>query len=249
MQPAVRQLILGALLLLTLVPPALPAQSDEIESVRRSLVVLLPDIVPDSVRSSVIPGLYEVVVGSRLVYVTADGRYLIEGEITDLEQRKNLTLPRLNEVTLGSIEAVGEALMLVFEPSGEVRHTISVFTDIDSAFSRKLHRELPHYANLGIRVRYLFFPRAGRNSPSYHKAVSVWCAEDRKQRLESAMSGRSVPEGGCVHPVDAHLQLAEKLGISGAPVLVLDNGELLPGYVSAQRLSDVLNRKRSQSRP
>ncbi|MCW8905956.1 MAG: DsbC family protein [Sedimenticola sp.] len=217
----------------------------EIERVRQSLEVLLPGLTPDSIRPTPVEGLYEVVVGSRLVYVTGDGRYMIEGEITDLEQQKNLTVPRLNQVTVAAIDAIGEQQMLIFEADDETRHTLSVFTDIDSAYSRKLQREIRDYTRRGIRVRYLFFPRAGNDSISYDKAVAVWCAPDRRQALERAMAGEVVESSPCENPVARHLELARRLGVSGAPVLVLDNGDMLPGYVSAERLLEVLDRMES----
>lgn len=235
-----------ALLLSTGGMPAVGAQAQPgIERVRQSLEVLLPGLQPDSIRATPVENLYEVVVGSRLVYVTGDGRYLIEGEITDLEQQKNLTAPRLNQVTLAAIDAIGEEQMLIFEADGETRHTLTVFTDIDSAYSRRLQREIGDYTGRGIRVRYLFFPRAGDDSASYAKAVAVWCAEDRRQALERAMAGELVESPPCDNPVRRHLELARRLGVSGAPVLVLDNGDLLPGYVAAERLLEVLERMES----
>lgn len=229
-------------LFLLLVMPLLAAGDAGIERVRQSLAVLLPGIQPDTIQATPVENLYEVVVGSRLVYVTGDGRYLIEGEITDLEQQKNLTVPRLNQVTLAVIDAIGEQQMLIFEPEGEVRHTLSVFTDIDSAYSRKMQQEIGEYTGRGIRVRYLFSPRAGSDSVSYDKAVAVWCAEDRRQAFSRAMAGESVESAACRHPVRQHLQLAGRMGVSGAPVLVLENGDMLPGYVSAERLLEILDR-------
>lgn len=216
-----------------------------IERVRQSLQVLLPGLRPDSIRETPVGNLYEVVIGSRLVYVSGDGRYLIEGEITDLERQKNLTAPRLNQVTLAAIDAIGEQQMLIFEAQGETRHTLTVFTDIDSAYSRKLQQQIGEYTGRGIRVRYLFFPRAGSSSASYDKAVAVWCAPDRKQALEQAMAGRPVESPACENPVEQHLALARRLGVSGAPVLVLDSGDMLPGYVTAERLLEVLARMES----
>ena len=220
---------------------ALAAQTQPgIERVRQSLQVLLPGLQPDSIRATPVENLYEVVIGSRLVYVSGDGRYLIEGEITDLERQKNLTTPRLNQVTLAAIDAIGEQQMLIFEAQGETRHTLTVFTDIDSAYSRKLQQQIGEYTGRGIRVRYLFFPRAGSGSASYDKAVAVWCAPDRRQALEQAMAGEPVESPACENPVEQHLALAGRLGVSGAPVLVLDSGDMLPGYVTAERLFEVL---------
>lgn len=246
--------ILCRTLLVMLLPlvgsPVAGQEADSrIEQVRQSLALLLPTTLPDSIRATPIPNLYEVVVGTRLVYVTGDGRFLIEGEIIDLEGQKSITSPRLNQITLDAIDALGEQNMLVFEPRGDTRHTVSVFTDIDSAYSRKLHQSLDHYRELGIRVRYLLYPRAGPDSDSFDKAIAVWCAPDRYQAMDRAMAGEAVASASCINPVRQHWQLGQNLGVSGAPVLVLENGELLPGYVPADRLEKILGKMRRLSQP
>ncbi|WP_260294777.1 DsbC family protein [Sedimenticola hydrogenitrophicus] len=239
-----RWLVPWLLLSISTAPGAAPSGDRQIAQVRQSLALLLPDVLPDSIRPTPIPGLFEVVVGARLVYVTGDGRYLIEGEIIDLEQQKNLTNPRLNEVTVAAVDAIGEQNMLIFEPAGPARYSVTVFTDIDSAYSRKLHQEIEQYTRRGIRVRYLFYPRAGLESSSFDKAAAVWCSPDRTRALREAMAGEAVEAASCVNPVGDHWRLGGRMGISGAPVIVLENGDMLPGYVSAERLYEVLGKIR-----
>jgi len=242
---------LALLLLLSLLSGPAAAQSDDrqIAQVRQSLALLLPDILPDSIRSTPIPNIFEVVVGARLVYVTGDGRYLIEGEIVDLEQQKNLTNPRLNQITAAAVDAIGEQNMLIFEPPGQTKYTVTVFTDIDSAYSRKLHQAISQYTYRGIRIRYLFYPRAGEESDSFAKAVAVWCAPDRQQAITGAMAGEPVDSISCPNPVRNHWQLGERMGVSGAPVMVLENGDLLPGYVEAERLYEILDKMKRLKQP
>jgi thiol:disulfide interchange protein DsbC len=217
----------------------------DVEHLRQSLTLLLPGVTPESISPTPIPNIFEVVIESRLVYVTGDGRYLFEGEIVDLERQANLTSPRLKEVTLLAIEQVGEENMLIFEPAEKTKHTLTVFTDIDSAYSRKLQQNIAEYTHRGIRIRYLFFPRAGVNSPSYAKAVTVWCADNRHKTITRAMSGEPLESISCPNPVDDHLQLGSRLGVSGAPVLVLENGEMLPGYVDAEKLYEILSKMKT----
>jgi len=138
--------------------------------------------------------------------------------------------------------------MLVYSPP-KIEHTVTVFTDIDCAYCRKLHKNMDDYLSRGIEIRYLMFPRAGRNSASYIKAVSVWCAEDRKSALSLAKAGKAVKQVICEHPVQAHMALAEQMGISGAPVLLLDSGELIPSYLPADQLEAILDDRRAGKRP
>jgi thiol:disulfide interchange protein DsbC len=221
----------------------------DVEHLRQSLTLLLPGVKPERITPTPIPNIFEVVIESRLVYVTGDGRYLFEGEIIDLERQANLTTPRLKEVTLLAIEQVGEKNMLIFEPADKIKHTLTVFTDIDSAYSRKLQQNIAEYTYRGIRIRYLFSPRAGVGSPSYEKAVTVWCANNRHTAMTRAMSGESLESLSCPNPVSDHLQLGRRLGISGAPVLVLENGEMLPGYVDAEKLYGILSKMKSLQKP
>ncbi len=221
-----------------------PLQADnakELERVRVNLTTLLPDSKVDSVRSTPVPGLFEVVLGPRIAYITGDGRFLIQGELIDLELRKSLTMPRLQELKLASVAALGEAKMLVYEPE-EVKHTVTIFTDIDCAFCRKLHKNMENYLSRGIKIRYLLFPRAGRNSASYIKAVSVWCADDQKQAMTQAKVGQSVETAYCQHPIQEHMEVGTQMGVTGTPAMLLDTGDLLPSYLPADQLSAVLER-------
>jgi thiol:disulfide interchange protein DsbC len=133
---------------------------------------------------------------------------------------------------------------VVFGPK-DAPYTITVFTDIDCGFCRRLHAEIGKYNASGIRVRYLFMPRAGKGSESYKKAVGVWCAKDRQRAMTDAKAGKDVPAQDCKNPVDEHLALAELLGINGTPALILPDGELLPGYVPADRLKAAMEDRKA----
>jgi thiol:disulfide interchange protein DsbC len=203
------------------------------------MLALDPELKVDAVRTTPVAGLYEVAIGPRLVYMTGDGRYLIQGSISDIEKREDLTEPRRNAIRLDAINRVSEDQMVVFGPK-DAPHTITVFTDIDCGFCRRLHSEIGKYNANGIRVRYLFMPRTGKGSESYKKAVAVWCAADRQQAMTDAKAGKDVPAQTCDNPVDAHIALADLIGVNGTPALILPDGELLPGYVPADRLKGLL---------
>jgi thiol:disulfide interchange protein DsbC len=193
----------------------------------------------DSIRTTPITGLYEVALGPRLVYMTENGRYLLQGNIIDVDKKENITEARAGAARLRAIDALGEDQMLVFGPKN-APHTVTVFTDIDCGFCRKLHSEMASYNDAGIRVRYLFFPRAGEGSEAYRKAVSVWCASDRKQAMTDAKAGKDVPAKTCPNPVDEHLAMGDLVGVNGTPFMVLPDGGDLPGYVPAERLKRIL---------
>ncbi len=219
---------------------AAPTQENaDIEQVRQGMLKLLSGRAPDSIAASPIPGVYEVLVGAQLYYVSADGKYLLNGKLYDIEKREELTSPKMDKVRAEMIEQVGEENMVIFAPE-KYDHTVTVFTDIDCGYCRKLHAEIKQYNDLGIRVRYLMFPRAGIGSPSYQKAVNVFCADDRNKAMTRAKKGDDLEERNCENPVAKEYSLGQALGVNGTPAIFLESGELVPGYVPAARMASML---------
>ena len=234
------------------------SKQDEIKVITAQVLKELKS-TPGYIKESPIPGLYEVAVGSQIFYFYKDGRYVISGDLFDMKNGLNLTQTARSEAQMvalrtpkpENVEALnkmGEAKMIVFAPKGEVKHTISVFTDIDCGYCRKLHKEMASYHKFGIKIRYLAYPRAGVGSASYNKAVSVWCADDRKKAMNLAKGGGSVENKTCDNPVKEQMALGEKFGVNGTPALVLENGQLYPGYVPADKLIKLLDSLKSDSK-
>ncbi len=207
------------------------AQASSLAQATRHISERFPNVTADDVAVSPVPGVFEVVLGGEVVYVSTDGRYVFTGTLFDLESRKDLTEPARAKVRLKAVNAVPEDRMIIFEPSGETRHTITTFTDIDCPYCRRMHSEISELTGMGIRVRYMFYPRAGVGSDSYDKAVSVWCARDRRAELTRAKAGQRPPKRQCENPVREHMRLASDLGLSGTPMTVTDSGERITGYV------------------
>ena len=195
---------------------------------------------PDSVTPSAIPGLFEVVLGGQVLYVSGDGRFVVQGDILDLEARANVTENRRGELRGQVIEAVSEKDMVVFAPEGPVKYTVTVFTDIDCGYCRKMHSQMAAYNKEGIKIRYLMFPREGLGSESFNKAISVWCADNRQEAMTKAKRGEAVENKACDNPVQAQYELGQKIGVRGTPSMVLEGGEMLPGYVPPTQLAQML---------
>ncbi|MBK1705602.1 DsbC family protein [Halochromatium glycolicum] len=218
------------------------AHASEAKTIREALAKVLPGEKPTSVQPTPIDGLYQVEMGPQVMYMTGDGRYLFDGAIVDLETRENLAETAQNKARLRAIEAVGEDEMIVFE-APDAEHEITVFTDIDCGYCRKLHQNIDAYAEEGISVRYLFYPRTGVDTPSYQKAVAVWCADDQQKAMTAAKNGQPVESESCTNPVERHMELGELMGIRGTPAIVLDNGQMVPGFVEPKRLAQVLEQQ------
>jgi thiol:disulfide interchange protein DsbC len=195
---------------------------------------------PDHIVPSAIPGLFEVVLGGQVLYLSEDGRFVLQGEIIDLESRSNLTENRRGELRGQVISAMSEQDMVVFAPEGPVKYTVTVFTDIDCGYCRKMHSQMEAYNKEGIKIRYLLFPREGLGSESFNKAISVWCATDRLEAMTKAKRGEAVQNKTCDNKVQAQYELGQKIGVRGTPSMVLESGEMLPGYVPPTQLAQML---------
>jgi len=228
------------LFLLLSIFPVLASESSDIKAIKKVFSEVLPGAKVDSVKMSHMKGLYEVVYGAQVIYMSGDGRYVIQGDLIDLKDRTNLTEATRSVHRAKLVGNIKDDTSIIFAPQ-KVKHTITVFTDIDCGYCRKLHREMEQYLAEGIKVRYLAFPRSGIDTKSYFKAVTVWCSKDQKSALTEAKAGTKQEKISCENPVKKHMKLAEQFGVSGTPTIVFDNGEVVPGYVPAARLAKMLN--------
>jgi thiol:disulfide interchange protein DsbC len=210
------------------------------EAIEKALQQVLPDVTPDQISPSPVKGVSEVLIGSRVFYVTNDGRYLFQGNLIDLKTRTDVSEDRRKQIRLDALNHIDEAKMVIF-PAKESRHTVTVFTDVDCTYCRKLHREIDQYNDRGITVRYLMYPRSGVNTPSYYKAVSVLCDSDRQKALTRAKAGEQLERRECDNPIKEHMQLGTVMGLKGTPAIIMDDGELLPGYIPADKLAKALD--------
>jgi thiol:disulfide interchange protein DsbC len=208
-------------------------------AIKKAIATFMPTEQVDAVKPSEIKGLYEVNAGSNIFYASEDGKYLLQGQLFDVDAKKNITESKLGAVRKAALDKIGEQDMIVFKAPNS-KYTVSVVTDIDCGYCRKLHSEIDQYLAQGITVRYLFFPRAGKGSESYNKAVAVWCAADKNKALTAAKKGDAFDTKSCDNPVDKHMQLGDDFGMSGTPMIVTEKGTILPGYVPAAQLAKKL---------
>jgi thiol:disulfide interchange protein DsbC len=223
---------------------AWPLQADDRipRAVTEMLERIIPEYPPDDIRPAAFEGYFEVSYGTDILYVSADGRYLLRGDLYDMRTQANLTESRRAAFRLGLVDALKPEDLVVFPAKDrKPRHVVYVFTDIDCNFCRQLQREMSQYNELGIEVRYLAYPRSGPDTPSYHKIVSVWCADDQRDAMTRAKAGEAIPQKTCDNPVLRHMELAGRVGVRGTPTFVLEDGTTLPGYVPPARLAEYLN--------
>lgn len=217
-----------------------PAAGDA--ALRAAILKAVPGVVIDSIRPSIIPGYREVAIGGRIVYVSADGKYLIQGSLLELSSRDNLTMVSEGALRRSVLDAVPRERRIIFSPA-KPKYRLTVFTDIDCGFCRKMHTQIAEYNKAGISVEYLFFPRAGENSDAWNKAVSVWCAPNRQKAMTDAKADRPVPKKTCTNPIAKDYELGKQVGVDGTPAIYGPDGTQLGGYLSPADMLAKLNRQ------
>lgn len=220
-----------------------PAESDEATAIRTLLGTTQPSMQILGIAPSPVPGLYEVSIqNGQSIYVSADAQYLIPGDLFQAGENGLVNLGELhrNDLRKDKIAALDEKDMIIFPAEGESKATVTVFTDVDCPYCRKLHGDIAELNKLGITLRYLAFPRTGLDTETHYKMVSTWCAEDRKAMFTAAKRGGDVPPADCDNPVAAQYELGREVGVTGTPALVFEDGTILPGYVPAATLAQYL---------
>jgi thiol:disulfide interchange protein DsbC len=230
---------LGAATVAVAVDPPAPAADARIELAKK-----IPGTTPEELHASPIPGMWELVHGTDVAYVTSDGKYAISGDLYDLAKNDNLTEVRRRDIRRKLLAGVPESDMVIFSPK-DPKYTVTVFTDVDCAYCRKLHSQIAEYNRLGVRVRYLFYPRSGPNTDSWTKAEQVWCATNRNEALTRAKQGEELksPKSCGTSPVARDYEMGQQFDIRGTPAIVMNNGEMLGGYLSPMQLVQHLQGK------
>lgn len=182
-----------------------------------------------------IAGLYQTVTDGQVLYLTGDGRYVIQGDAFDIQTRTPLNVLTMNRLRREAIAKLQPGQMIRYAPP-HPKYTVTVFTDVDCPYCRAFHANIAEINKLGIAVDYLFWPRSGLGTPSAQKAVDVWCSSDRQAALTHAFEGQPPRSASCQSPVARDFNLGVDLGVDGTPTVIADNGVVLGGYVDPPEL-------------
>jgi len=205
----------------------------------------IPGTKKDDIRPTPVTGVFEVRRGADIVYMSGDGQYVFTGDLYHVPSHTNLTEAHRRVLRQKLIDSIPESQMVIFSPP-QPKYTVTVFTDVDCAYCRELHRQIADYNRLGVRVRYIFFPRTGPNTESWRKAEQVWCSTDRKSALTRAKLGQPLDAKPCgATPVEREYELGKAIGLEGTPGIVAANGAMVGGYLPPQALVDELTQQRS----
>jgi len=234
----------GVLLTISLAATAADVDYSNVEARIRALA---PGATSIAISETPVDGLLMVQVGGDIVYATADARYMVQGRLVDMETMEDLTEGAKSEVRRELLANTDAGSQITFAPS-EPAYDLTVFTDIDCGYCRKLHAQIDEYNQQGIAIHYMAFPRAGIGSHSYDKAVSVWCAGDPRSALTQAKQGAEPDPAKCDNPIDEQYQLGRELGVTGTPSLLTAEGQMIPGYVPPEQLRARLDQMAAASK-
>lgn len=210
-------------------------EQGNIDKVRLELIKMIPQAANAEIIASPVAGIYRLQVQGNYAYAFVDGDYVLLGDLFNTKDGVNLGDAAATERMARLIESVPESKMIVYGPEKPKRY-ITIFTDIDCGYCRKLHREVPQLTEAGIQVRYLAYPRAGVGSDSHKKYVSVWCNDDQQTALTDAKSGKDVATAGCDNPIEETYNLGREVGVRGTPTIIFDDGTVTPGYLPPEQL-------------
>jgi thiol:disulfide interchange protein DsbC len=210
-------------------------------TIRAVIAKKFPDMTVDDVRPTPMSGIYEVAMGAETAYVSADGAYLIAGDLYDIGSRTNLTEAGRQKTRVQALSKLDEREMIIFKPT-KVKHTITVFTDVECGYCRKLHSQIDELNQRGIQVRYLAYPRAGPGTDDWHKMEAVWCSMDRKKAITEAKQGHLVKSQQCAAPIAKQYKLGEQFGVRGTPAIFTSNGDYIGGYLAPDQMVQELDR-------
>lgn len=229
------------------VAPAIVPGSPESHA-RAAIHAINPNVEVDRVSPAPLPGFQEVIVGGQVVYVSNDGKYLMQGTLYDIPTKTNLGETAMAKVRQKLLRTMPLSDRIVFAAAAP-KYTVDVFTDVECGYCRKLHSQIAEYNREGISVQYLAFPRMGLGSADFKKMVAVWCSSDPKKALTDVKNDRPIPYRNCTNPVTAQYNMGQRMGLSGTPMILAADGTQLGGYLPPAQLRAALDKKAAGGKP
>lgn len=219
-------------LMLTVGLPGVADTDQALQKVRQVIKQQFPGHEPKSLEASPLPGFYHFFMGGQILYISEDGEHLLVGDIYSTRNNVNHTEALRRDQRLDEIGKV-KGDFISYVPKKEL-YRVTVMTDIDCGYCRKFHNHMSEFLQRGVRVDYMLTPFRGPDST--RKAVSVWCAADQNKAMDTGKAGKAVGNEKCKNPIDRNLEITKQLSIRGTPAIILETGDIIPGYVPPDKL-------------
>ena len=211
-----------------------------------SLKQKYPAMAIDAVNKTPVPGLFEVVMGRKLAYTEATGRYFMFGSVIDMQSHQDLSAARLEELARVDVRTLPLKDSFTHVVGSGRRH-LYVFSDPDCPYCRRLEPELDRLEDVTIHT--FLYPLAQLHADAGRKAEAIWCQGDDKARwaLWDRVVGHdeAVQTRTCDNPLERNLALGQSLGVIGTPTLVAPDGRILPGTRDARVIDGWLEQSKT----
>ena len=222
------------LITLTLLVSCAKKENTDID-INKKVSEAYPSVSIDKIRK-IDDKFHEIIINNQIYYATNDGKYLIVGNVIDLDTKESITENTKMNQRLSIIDSIDKENFFVFKPQ-KTEHTLTIFTDPSCPYCQKLHNEIPDLLDNNIEIRYVLFSRNGNDVDAYNQLVSAWCSEDKTETLENLFSGDLLDETEpCDNPIAKNLEHAGLLSVEGTPTIFLEDGRIIPGYQSAKNI-------------
>ena len=221
--------LLRSTLALALAASLLPAALAQEAVIRKNLAARLPDFPKiDEVTKTAIPGLFEVRIGTEIVYTDEQGDHVIQGSLIDTKTRSDLTQARIDKITKIDFAALPLKDAIVWKQGSGARKLV-VFADPNCGYCKKFETEMQQVKD--VTVYTFLYPILGGDSPE--KSKNIWCAKDNGAAWRDWMiNGNAAPRslGSCdAAALQRNVALGKKYRVTGTPALVFEDGKRIPG--------------------
>ena len=218
---------------------ALPSLAQE-AVIRKNLAERLPDFPKiDEVTKTPIPGLYELRIGTEVLYSDEQGNHVIEGHLIDTRTRANLTQARIDKLTQIDVAKLPLKDAIVWK-QGSGERKLVVFADPNCGYCKRFERDLNGVKD--VTVYTFLYPILGGDSPE--KARNIWCAKDNtKVWRDWMLDGTAPPKsmGQCdIGALQRNAELGRKHRINGTPAIVFEDGKRVPGAMNTEQIEKQL---------
>ena len=230
------------LLLITIMLLASCAKKDEVDlDIRKTVSNAYPDVAIDEIKK-IDDNFHEIIINKQIYYATNDGKYLIVGNVINLNTKESITENTKMNQRLSIIDSIDMKNFMIFKPK-KTDHILTIFTDTSCPYCQKLHNEIPDLLENNIEIRYVLFSRNGNDVDAYQQLVSAWCSADKVDALEDLFAGDILDDiSNCENPIARNFDYAGSLSVEGTPTIFLEDGRIIPGYQNYENILAFINK-------
>ena len=208
------------------------------EDAKNAMEEKYPNIKIDSIEK-VSDSFFEISIQDQLYYLTSDFKHLIVGNVIDFQTGSNLTENKMKRERIKYLSKINDKSVITYKPDS-TKYVLTIFTDTSCPYCQKLHNEVDDLLMNDVEVRYVLFSRNGNDDDAYEDMVSIWCSKDQKEALDRAFDNDFVENESCQNPISDNYSLARDLKVNGTPMIFMEDGLVIPGYVTTDKIMSIL---------